>query len=160
MGRSIVARVSYRTVVLALFVIMTCCILGLLTCRVASTLCSLGVSKVPRPSAESRWCAGGVRRRGCWLVRVFPARGCSCQVAVYQGDGGGAFADRGCDPFDRSPAHVTGCEHPRQAGFQRQRRVAGRPPGVGAGGQVRAGGDEPLPVAGDGLAEPFGAGLG
>jgi len=42
------------------------------------------------------------------------------EVAVDQGDGGGAFADRRGDPFDRSLAHVTGGEHPGQAGFERQ----------------------------------------
>jgi hypothetical protein len=36
---------------------------------------------------------------------------------MYQGDGGGAFADRGGDAFDRSAAHVTSGEHAGQAGL-------------------------------------------
>ena len=83
--------------------------------------------------------------------------GAGLQVAVDQGDGGGSFADRGGDPFDRSLADVAGGEYPGQAGLQRQRRAAGGPAGVG--GQVRAGEDEPPPVADDGVAEPVRPGL-
>ena len=94
---------------------MICSIVGLLTCRVAITLCPVGVGTLTRPLTESR---SGV----CWPVRGLPARGGWCgrgglQVVVHQGDGGRAFADRGSDPFDRSLAHVTGCEHPGQAGL-------------------------------------------
>jgi hypothetical protein len=54
------------------------------------------------------------------------------EVAVDQGDGGGAFADRRGHPFDRSLAHVAGGEHSGQAGFQRQWRPAGGPVVAGA----------------------------
>src|SRR5215472_5530241 len=83
------------------------------------------VTEVP----GARWAQA--RSPGCWLS---PDRGCagqrgplltdggSCggggtQVAVHQGDGGGALADGGGDPFDRFVAHVPGGEHPGQAGF-------------------------------------------
>jgi hypothetical protein len=108
--------------------------------------------------------AGGHHRIDPNVVDVFPVRDCvgnvclgddadrldgagggGVQVVVDQGDGGHAFAYCGGDPFDRSLAHVTGGEHPGQAGFQRQRqrRAAGGPAGAGVGGQVRAGEDEP-----------------
>ena len=103
--------------------------------------------------------SGGVRagRGVCWPVgRVTGAQGwcggAGLQVAVDQGDGGGAFADRGGDPFDRSLADVAGGEYAGQAGLQRQWRAAVGPAGVGAGGQVGAGGDEAPPVAGEGRA--------
>jgi hypothetical protein len=77
------------------------------------------------------------------------------EVAVDQGDGGGAFADRRGHPFDRSLAHVAGGEHSGQAGFQRQWRPAGGPVVAGAWQQVRAGEDEPPLVACDSPAEPL-----
>src|SRR5215470_11924133 len=137
---------------------MVCFISGLLTCGLAITLCLVGVSEVTGPPPESRL-------RVCLPAAVRPARvgwcgGGSRQRAMDQGNGGRAFADRRSDPFDRSAAHVTGGEHPGQAGLQRQRQAAGGPAVAGARGQVESGADEPLPVAGDGLAEPFGARLG
>jgi hypothetical protein len=78
-------------------------------------LCSVGVGTFTKPLTESRL-------RVCWLAGVLPAcggwsGGSGVQVAVHQGDGGRAFADGGGDTFDRSAAHVTGCEYPRQAGL-------------------------------------------
>ena len=120
-------------------------------------LCSVGVRTFTRPLAVFwPW--------ACWLVRELLTKGDWCgrgglEVAVYQGDGGGAFADRRGDPFDRSLAHVTGGEHPGQAGFKRQCRPAGGPVVAGAWRQVRAGEDEPPLVACDSLAEPLRARL-
>src|SRR6516165_2526963 len=88
-------------------------------------------------------------------LRFLCGSACRAQVAVHQGDGGRAFANRGSDPLDRSAAHVTGCEHPGQAGLQRQWRAAGAPVVAAAAQYVPAGADEPPPVACDGLAEPF-----
>src|SRR5215472_7699133 len=106
---------------------MVCFISGLLTCGLAITLCLVGVSEVTGPPAQSRL-------RACLTAAVLPVRsdwcgGGSGQVAVDKGNGGRAFADRRSDPFDRSAAHVTGGEHPGQAGLQRQRQrqAAGGP---------------------------------
>jgi hypothetical protein len=79
---------------------------------------------------------------------------------VDEGDGGRAFADGGSDPFDRSLAHVTGGEHPGQAGFKRQWRPAGGPAVAIACQQVRAGEDGPPLVARDAFGEPLCPGLG
>jgi hypothetical protein len=120
-------------------------------------LCSVGVGAFTSPLAVFwSWV--------CWPVRGLPTRGGwrgggDLEVALYQGDGGGTFADRGGDAFDRSLAYVTGGEHPGQAGFKRQRRAAGGPVVAGAGWQVRAGEDGPPLVVCDGLAEPLRARL-
>jgi hypothetical protein len=87
---------------------MICSISGLLTCRMAITLCSVGVGTFTGLLPES-W------PRVCRPVSAGGRGG--VQVAVHQRDGGRAFADGGCDPVDRSAAHVAGCEHPGQAGF-------------------------------------------
>ena len=96
----------------------------------------------------------------CWPVRGLPRRGWrggggGVQVAVYQGDGGGAFADGGGDPFDRSVARVTGGEHSGQAGFEWHWRAGGAPAVAVGGWQVSSGEDESLLVACDGAAEPL-----
>ena len=54
----------------------------------------------PRPGG-----AGTSRSRVCWPARAWPARSGRCdrhgfQMAVHQGDGACALADRGGDPFD------------------------------------------------------------
>lgn len=78
-------------------------------------LCSVAVGTFARPLAEFwSWV--------CWLVRGLPIQGGwpgggGVQVAVHQGDGSGAFADRRSNPFHRSLADVTGGEHPGQAGL-------------------------------------------
>src|SRR5262249_61524491 len=101
---------------------------------------------------------GGGGAQGLLPARAGLCGGGGTQVLVHQGDGGGAFADGGGDPFDRSAAHVPGGEHPGQAGLQWQRPAGGVPAGAaGAGGQVGAGADVPPLVAGDGLVEPLGA---
>jgi hypothetical protein len=65
---------------------------------VAITLWSVGVGTFTGLLTESR-------SRVCWpaghiLVGRGWCGGGGVQVAVDQGDGGGAFADGGCDPFD------------------------------------------------------------
>jgi len=90
-------------------------IAGLLICRVAIVLCSVGVGTSAKPLTKfwswMCWPVLGLTIRGGW-----PGGG-GVQVAVHQGNGGGAFADRRSDPFHRSLAHVTGGEHPGQAGL-------------------------------------------
>jgi hypothetical protein len=116
-------------------------------------LCSVGVGTFTSPLAVFwSWV--------CWPVRGVPTRGGwpgggGLEMAVDQGDGGGAFADRRGDPFHGSLAHVTGGEHPGQAGFKRQLRPAGGRVVAGAWQQVRASEDEPPLVACDSLAEPL-----
>src|SRR5690349_3347719 len=70
--------------------VITCSISGLLTCRVVIMLCSVGVGAFTRPLAVFwSWV--------CWQIRGLPTRGgwrggSGLEVAVDQGDGGGAFA--------------------------------------------------------------------
>ena len=90
-----------------------------------------------------------------YFLEALGCGGGGLQVTVHQGDGVGAFAYGGGDPFDRSVADVTGGEDPGQAGLQRQRGAAEGPAVAGAGQQVGSGEDEPPLVACDALAEPF-----
>lgn len=65
-------------------------------------------ARTGRGRADQR---GDLTARGGWCCRH------GLQVAVHRGDRGRAFANRGSDPFNRSPAHVTSREHPGQAGL-------------------------------------------